>query len=198
MRLWFGTTTLKFKEYELYYRSIRDYLVEKGHILEEDWIVKNGEYIKKHPDAFRNIKDVYKRVREVIDNANASIIEFTIPNFSSSHQIGYSLQRGKPTLVMMLKKVDTFKDSYLEALDSPLLSITTYSLNNYKDILDEFLGYADLESGLRRYNIMLDRQQKYYLDWACTKYKKSRSELMRDLLDERIKKDPDFVCYISK
>ena len=98
---------------------------------------------------------------------------------------------------MMLKRVDSFKDSYLEAIDSPLLNITTYSLDNYKEIIDEFLGYAELEGGLRRYNIMLGRKEKYYLDWASVKYEKSRSEIIRELVDKKLENDTDFSHYVK-
>ena len=39
---------------------------------------------------------------------------------------------------------------------------------------------------------MLNKRHKYYLDWAATKYSKSKSELVRNLIDAKIKTDSEF------
>lgn len=189
MQVWFGTTTLRYKEFKKYYLLIREYLLETGCIITDDWIGECGTWIENNPTKRRDIKTIYQKVIAAIDQADISIIEFTVPNFSSSHQINYSLFKRKPTLVMRLQKDNTFADSYIEALDSPFLTIKDYTLKNYKDILDEFIGYSKLEKGFQRYNIVLDRQQKHYLDWASAKYGNSRSELIRKSIDTLIKCD---------
>ncbi len=192
MKIWFGTTTLKFKEYKDYYLKIRDYIISSKHQLTDDWIGTHGKWLEENPYATRDIKDVYQKVIKAIDLADVSIIEFTVPNFSTSHQITYSLSKHKPTLVMRLKKDNTFGDSYIEAINSPYLSVLQYNLKNYKEILNDFTSSLDRDSDFRRYNLMLSRRHKYYLDWAATKYNKSKSELVRDLIDSKIKTDSEF------
>lgn len=197
MKLWFGTTTLNFKKYKDYYLKIREHLISEGHVLTDDWLGKCGTWIEENPSAKRGVKKLYQQVILAMDAAEASIIEFTVPNFSTSHQITYSLQRRKPTLVMRLHKENTFKDSYIEALESPYLTLVQYDLDTYKDIIDEFLGYACLEEGHSRYNIILGKKHKYYLDWAASKHKKSRSEIIRDLVEGKMTEDPDFGLYLK-
>ena len=126
------------------------------------------------------------------------MIEYTVPNFSSSHQIMYSILKRKPTLVMRLQKDNSFSDSYLEAIESPCLSIKDYTLKNYKDILDEFIGYCQIEDGLNRHNVVLDKKQKYYLDWASSKRGKSRSEMIREAVERIAEEDKEYKKYISK
>lgn len=198
MKIWFGTTTLQFKEYKDYYLNIRQYLIDEGHILTDDWIGEHGTWLEQNPNASRDIKSVYQAVITAIDKSDVSIIEFTVPNFSTSHQITYSLQTGKPTLVMRLKKDNTFKDSYIEALDSPYLHLVNYNGENFKETIDEFLGYACIEEGQGRYNILLDKKHKYYLDWASEKYKKSKSALLRAFIAEKMQEDVNFKSYIKK
>lgn len=198
MKIWFGTTSLHYKEYEEYYLKIRKFLLDSGHVLTDDWIGEHGQWLKENPSAKRDIKDVYHAVLTAINAADASIIEFTVPNFSTSHQINYTLQQHKPVLVLRLKRENTFPDSYIEALDSPYLTLKTYTLSNYKDIISEFLNYSSLEEGEGRYNIILQRRQKYFLDWAASKYKKSRSKIIRDLLDEQMTHDSRFRMYLQK
>ena len=197
MKIWFGTTTLKYCEYKDYYQKIRQYLIDLGNILTDDWVGDHGQWVEENPGARRDIRGVYRAVTKAIDEADASIIEFTVPNFSSSHQITYTLQQRKPVLVLRLHSENPPKDSYLEALESPLLTVAYYNLETYTDIIDEFLGYARVESGLGRYNIMLDKKHKYYLDWAAAKYKISRSKLIGELARHKMESDQDFGIYLS-
>lgn len=192
MKIWFSTTSLKFKEYKNYYLKIREELITSGHELTDDWISNHGKWLEDNPSATRDIKNIYQKVLDAIDVADISIIEFTVPNFSTSHQITYSISKRKPTLVMRLQNDNTFKDSYIDAIDSPYLTVMQYELNNYKDILRDYFKSLNNNSESGRYNIMLSKVQKYYLDWASKKYKKSKSEIIRDLINIKIKEDKEY------
>jgi hypothetical protein len=98
---------------------------------------------------------------------------------------------------MRLFRDNTFTDSYLEAIDSPFLNLKEYTLQNMRDVIDEFIGYSQIESGQGRYNIVLDKRKKHYLDWASVKYKKSKSLIIRELLDEMIAEDADYRKYLK-
>ncbi len=108
-----------------------------------------------------------------------------------------TLQQKKPFLLLRLKSENPPKDSYLEALASSLLTVTIYNQGNYKEIIDEFLGYAGLGAGQGRYNIILDKKSKYYLDWAATKYKKSRSGIIKELVQSKMAEDKNFAIYLK-
>lgn len=197
MKIWFGTTTLKYKKYKKHYLMIRKYLIDHGHVLTDDWIGKHGSWIEENPYATRDIKNVYQSVINAINEADASIIEFTVPNFSTSHQITYSLQRRKPTLVLRLNRENTFKDSYIDAIESPFLTIKEYNTQNFKEIINEFLGLSEYEDGQGRYNVVLSVKNKYYLDWASLKYKKSKSKIIRDLIEKEMIGNEDFSIYLK-
>lgn len=167
-------------------------MIRSGHTLTDDWIGEHGKWLEENPYATRDIRDIYQKVITAIDLADISIIEFTVPNFSTSHQITYSLSKRKPTLVMRLEKDNTFGDSYIEAINSPYLSVFQYDLKNYTRIIDDFTAYLGMDEEFRRYNIMLNKRHKYYLDWASIKYKKSKSELIRELIDIKVKNDTDY------
>lgn len=197
MKVWFGTTTSELEEYKDYYFAIRDYLKEIGCIVVFDWLDDAWNYRKSNPNGKRNIKRIYQQISGAIKEADFVVIEYTVPNFSSSDQINQAIFRRKPTLVMRLKKDNTYADSYLEAIESNFLTLKEYNLKNYKEIIDEFIGYTKLEKGQGRYNVVLDKKQKYYLDWAANKYKKSRSLIIRELLDDTMEKDEDFNDYMK-
>jgi hypothetical protein len=197
MKVWFGTTTREFEKYRDYYFSIRDYIVERGHVVLFDWLEDADTAKHNKPTIKRNIKNIYHDVVSAINECDISIIEFTVPNFSSSHQINYSLYKRKPTLVMRLHKDNSFTDSYIEAIDSPHLRIKQYSMMTMRDVLDEFIGYSQLETGPGRYNIVLNKTEKHYLDWASSTYKKSKSQILRELINEKIIRDRSYAKYIK-
>lgn len=196
MKVWFGCTTFKWPEYRGNYFLIRDYLKELGCIIMADWI-DDVDKTYGQPHKQRNIHDIFKNVVTAIDTADAVVIEYTVPNFSSSHQINYALLKRKPTLIMRLHKDNPrFTDSYLEALRSQNLTLKQYTKRNYKEVLEEFIGFSKVGQGQQRYNIVLDRKQKYYLDWASEQYNRSRSEIIRSLIDGEIDNDKFYHKYM--
>lgn len=197
MKIWFGTTTAEWNNYKENYFAINNYLKELGCILPFDWLDDADRFYQTgYKD--RNINKIFTSVLSAIDESDVVIIEYTVPNFSTSHQINYALLKRKPTLVMRITKDNPrFNDSYLEELQTPLLTLKQYTKKNYKEVVDEFLGIAEIGIGQQRYNIVLDRRQKYYLDWASNEYKKSRSEILRALVDEMSEKDEKYRKYSS-
>ena len=198
MKVWFGTTTAKLFQYQKYYFAIRDYLIESGYVIPCDWLDDTYKLKKINPEGYRDIKDIFQKCVDAIDESDFSVIEYTVPNFSSSHQIHYSMQKRKPVLVLRLHKDNSFADSYIEALESGLLTIKYYNLSNYKQIIDEFLGYLKMEKGYRRYNVVLDKMHKYYLDWAASKYHQSRSGIIRHLIGKEINSNTVYRKYIGR
>lgn len=198
MKVWFGCTSAKLLTYIDVYKAIRDYLVEKDCVILYDWLELAENRQRTSPGGHRDIKRIYRSVLDAIDNADICVIENTVPNFSVAHQISYSLTKQKPTLVLWQKKDnEIYTDSYLEAIDSKLLTIREYTSDTYKTIIDEFIGYSKIEFGQQRYNIILGNKQRYFLDWASTTYKKSRSLIIRDALDLVSEADQEFRKYLK-
>ncbi len=198
-KVWFGCTTKELLNHLVYYKGIREHLISRNCILLFDWLEDAERRIRTNPGGSRDIKRIFKDVLSAIDQCDVTIIENTIPNYSVTHQIVHSLAMRKPTLVLWQKKDnDSFDDSYLEAVESKYLTIKQYKGDEYKKIIDEFLGISKIEFGQRRYNVVLDNKQKYYLDWVSKKYKKSRSSIIRDAIDAVSSKDEDYISQIVK
>lgn len=198
-KAWFGCTSAKLLEYIQYYKGIRQHLIERNCVLPYDWLDSAERRISTNPGGRRDIKRIYQDVIRAINISDVSIIENTVPNYSVAHQIAYSISLKKPTLVLWQKKDnESFSDSYLEAVESNYLKIVQYQADGYKKAIDTFLGVSKIEFGQNRYNIVLENKQRYFLDWASTKYKKSRSLLIRQALDELADKDENYQKQILK
>ncbi|MBL8014708.1 MAG: hypothetical protein JNK26_00790 [Candidatus Doudnabacteria bacterium] len=197
MKVWFGCTTAEWKNYRQYYFAIRNGLVDKGCVILHDWL-DAAEKISQMKQPYERSKKIYQSVIDAISEADLVIIENTIPNFSTAHQITFALQRRKPTLVLRLHKDDTlFADSYIESLGSPDLVVKEYTLENLGQTLNEFIKVNEVGNTQGRYNVVLNKKHKYYLDWASTTHKKSRSEILRDSLDKTIQNDDKYKKYLT-
>lgn len=187
MKVWYGITTAQYKKYRPIYLKIRNHLLDQGIILTHDWYPPVEKEFRNKIGKERDMKAIYENILRSIENADAVIIEYTIPNFSTAHQITYALQKKKPTLVLRLKKDNpNFSDSYLEALNSKLLHIKEYDLKNYKTIIDNFLGITQLGTNTKRYNIVLEKKHDYYLDWYANERGISRSAALREIIEKNI------------
>lgn len=197
MKTWFGCTTAKWLEYREYYFAIRDYLKEIGCIILFDWL-EDADFRIRNKIRKRDIDKIFQNITRAIRDSDSVIIERTVPGFSASHQITYSLFLRKPTLVLRQPRLNPrFSNYYLDAIDSPYLTIKEYNRNNFRDIINEFIGQSRLEQGPQRYNIVLDKKQKYYLDWASVRHNKSRSSLLRKYINSEIESDKDYKKYIK-
>lgn len=197
-KVWFSCTSKELLKYLKYYKGIRQHLISRNCILLFDWLDSAEKRIRTNPDGSRDIKSLFKKIISAIDHSDVVIIENTVPNYSVSHQIIHSLAMRKPTLVLWQKKDnDSFSDSYLEAIESDYLTIVEYKGDEYKKIIDEFLGLSKIELGQNRYNVVLDHKQRYYLDWASKEYGKSRSMIIREAIDQLSSKDKKYKETIS-
>lgn len=189
MKAWFGCTTVKWEEFRDYYFSIRDFLKEIDIEVVGDWLDEADKNFRtSHKN--QNINDVYSSVAKSINESDVVIIEHTVPNFSTSYQIGYALMRKIPTLVLRLKKEsEKYPDPYINSLESPYLTRSVYTKGKHREVIRDFVKDANMENGFQRYNIVLSKRQKFYLDWASVKYKKSRSDIVRKLIDYGITND---------
>jgi hypothetical protein len=198
LKVWFSATSLEIENHIGDYRFIRRCLIDRGCVILFDWIEDAYRFKLAHPAGSRGIRNLFRRVIAAINEANSVVIEYTVPNFSTAHQIMYALMKRKPTLVLRRRKDNSFSDSYLDALESPFLTVREYTDRNLPDLIDEFIGEAEITAGLGRYNVVLDRKLIYYLDWVAVKTKVSRSELLRRSVATQMAQDTGFKKYLSK
>ncbi|MBL8015524.1 MAG: hypothetical protein JNK26_05055 [Candidatus Doudnabacteria bacterium] len=197
MKVFFGTTTREIIKFKDYYFAIRKELMEAGCVILDDWLPRAYEKKLKDSKGTRNMKRNYQDIVEAIDRADFVVIEYTVPNFSSSHQIIHANMRRKPVLVLRLEKDNSFKDTYLESIDSEFITVKEYTLATVEQTIKEFLGEVEIGYGLKRYNLMLERKHKYFLDWAKEEYNLSGSETVRKALDFMMSSDENYKKVLS-
>lgn len=126
------------------------------------------------------------------------IIDATIRSMSVGHQLTFALQKMKPVLLLQHAKdsVST-KDLFISGAKSPLLMIATY--NSKKQILPLIKNFIrKYESNSKtRFNLVLNKAQDNYIQWSAFNYKRSKTEIIQEAINEKMEKDKEFERYLD-
>jgi antirestriction protein len=198
MKVYFTASTAEFVQYKQNYHAIRDFLVAEQHVLTRDWIGRAEERIAKGQDVITDIKQIYKECIQALEDADAVIIEDSVSNFSTGHQITVALQRQKPTLVLWsTPKHRHFKNTFIQGIDSEYLEVAEYNLENYQEIVRKFLKKYEQARQRNRFHLVLSDNERKYLDWAQYNGGQSRTKIIRKALREQIDRDEDYQKYLE-
>lgn len=197
MKLYFTASSAEFKKYEKVYFSIRNYLVKEGHLLTRDWLPETKDRIDKKWPIVPDIKEVYKKCIQAIYDADIVIIEDTVSNFSTGHQITIALREQKPTLVLWHgKKHQHFNNMFINGIESEYLEVATYTDKNYKEIISQFISKHENYKEKNRFHLVLNKNERNYLDWAQFKNNQSRTQIIRNAIKNEMEKDENYNKYL--
>lgn len=197
MKIYFTSSTAEFNKYKDTYFTIRNYLLENEHILTRDWLPHTNERLEKNDTDVKDMKEIYKSCINAIKDADLVIVEDTISNFSTGHQITLSLQYKKPTLVLWKgKKHRQFKQMFIHGIDSNILEVNEYTEENLKDLIQVFLSKYERPAEKNRFHLVLNNKERKYLDWAQFRKGKSRTQIIRQALENTIDADEEYNNYL--
>lgn len=199
MKIYFTCSTAEFNKYKSTYFAIRQYLIEQGHTLTRDWLPHTEKNIIIGNIDTRNIKEIYRSCMTAIKEADMVIIDDTVSNFSTGHQITIALQEKKPTLVLWQgQKHRQFKKMFIHGIDSELLEIAEYNTNSLTNIISDFIQKYDSILERNRFHLVLNNLERNYLDWAQYTKNRSRTKIIKDALKQMIEEDMEYSMYISE
>lgn len=199
MKVHFTCSTNEFEKYFELYKLIRKTIRTDGHILTRDWLYEELEHRKKGVKRYSN--EVYYKTLQAILDADVVVIEGTVPSFHIGHQITIALQKNKPVLFLSLKPergkwptVGLFRKEEKR----PLLYIKKYTRRSLKTILERF--FQEYKKGpMTRFNLILEHDIENYLRWASLTYKKSKSDIIRNLLRQYMgQEDGKYQEYLEE
>jgi hypothetical protein len=196
MKIYFSCSSAELTTYRDHYYAIRDYLAH-DHVLTRDWLDETERHIQAGNRELPNIKKIYKQCVDAIRDADLIVIEDTVSNFSTGHQITLALQMRKPTLVLWQgKKHRHFNQMFIHGIESDLLQVAEYTPETLHDTLQAFLNtYAD-KSEKNRFHLVLTGRERRYLDWAQFTGNKSRTKVIREALKQTIDNDEQYRTYL--
>lgn len=198
MKVYFSCSTAELANHSADYHAIRDYLADNGHILTRDWLEETERHAQAGNRELPNIKKIYKACVEAIREAELVIIEDTVSNFSTGHQITLALQMRKPTLVLWQgKKHRHFNQMFIHGIESDLLQVAEYAKENLEDTLQTFINTYEDKPAKNRFHLVLSGRERRYLDWAQFVKNNSRTNVIRSALKQAIDNDTDYQTYLQ-
>lgn len=197
MKIYFSCSTAELATHRDSYYAIRDYLATE-HILTRDWLEATERHMQTGNKELPGIKTIYKLCVEAIREAELVIIEDTVSNFSTGHQITLALQMRKPTLVLWQgKKHQHFNQMFIHGIESDLLQVREYTSDTMADVLQTFINtYADSPEK-NRFHLVLSGRERRYLDWAQFVQHRSRTKVIGEALKQTIEHDPEYQAYLK-
>ena len=198
MKVYFTASTAEFSKYKDVYFRIRQYLIDNGYILTRDWLPHTNDRHTKKQKELRDIKEIYKACIDAIYKADVVIVEDTVSNFSTGHQITMALQLDKPVLVLWQgKKYREFNQVFIHGIESTKLEIVEYDFDNLEDVLHEFLKKYENANETNRFNLVLSGHERRYLDYVHFKTGKSRTQVIKEALKDKMDGDVGYSEYLN-
>lgn len=156
------------------------------------------EYISAHKEKYDEIlgsndEDLtleekhYVFVNKSISQSDACIIEASKDSFRLGHEATLALIYDKPVLCLSRKR------DYSKYIKHPMFTAYKYdSMEALKSVLINFMKDVEKRSLTVRFNGMLSPQQKLFLEWLSQRDNKSASEIVRDLIKQKIDVTKEF------
>lgn len=197
MKIYFTCSTGEFKRYRDDYYAIRNHIVNSGHVLTRDWLNEADGRIDTGDIKLEDIKQIYRVCMVALKEADLVIIEDTVSNFSTGHQITLALRARKPTLVLWQNtKHRQFNQMFIHGIESDMLQVSEYNETNVKDIINAFINKFSDVSEENRFHLVLDGVERSYLDWVRFNSGESRTKAIRRALRSTIDQDEKYKQYL--
>jgi hypothetical protein len=199
MKVYFTASTAEFSKHRAQYWAIRDFLVAGGHTLTRDWLRETDSRIEGlEKKDLLDVKEIYKGCMKAIQEADLVVIDDTVSNFSTGHQITIALQRQKPTLVLWgAPKHKHFNQTFIQGLDSEYLMVGEYRKDEWMLLVRKFTKHFAGMSKRNRFHLVLSDPERRYLDWAQYNRGFSRNSLIRKALQQEVERDEEYQTYLA-
>lgn len=168
------------------YESIVSAIKASGHSLVKDWL-KEYHTTKAKSQYFSD--EEWKRINdttlEAVQSADAVIIEASISSFSMGYIAAKALANKKPLLMLF----DTHPQPYVLNSNNTLKRSEVYKNDKeLRDIVTTFLKEIDVDANNLRFNMVLDREVYNFLNWESVNTGKTKAQIVREVLKERIRR----------
>jgi hypothetical protein len=188
MKIYFTAAISQIKDFGDYYQRMVKALEMQGHTVQADHILN-----QKTEDIFSETDeekvDYYKKFLKWLNKADIVFAEASFPStVHVGHEISLALEKGKPVVVLHKKGRDPV---FLQGIVSERLFIDEYNNGDLENVLISAVNYAS-EQQDTRFNFFISPKHQAYLDWVAQRRKIPRAVFLRRLINDRIKKDPEF------
>lgn len=190
MVVYFNASVLGKKKYLEEFRLIVKTIKKLGHNLFSDQIMDRNYKILNQMTNSQHEAD-FQKVRNEIQKSDVMVVESTFPSVGVGYIMSIALQMYKPVLILY----QTIPHGLLIGDPNRLLTIKRYSKKNpdqLKKIIETFMKKSRFRLLKRRFNFMIDKVQDDFVEWLSKKLAISKADYVRQLIDEKLRKDKEY------
>ena len=188
MKVFFTGTKDPNSKHYTYYKKILDILIKSS--IEVTSVETEPYYDLLNKDLIRDKPQDevhYMYTKKGMSRASAIIIEATEDDFRVGHEATLALLYNKPVLCLSRDK------DYSQYIKHPKFYSKKYRTEeDLEKIIKSFLKEMKNKYLSVRFNGFLSPEQKNFLEWYGSKSGKNISEVLRDLIDEKMTQNPDY------
>ncbi len=183
MKIYFAAKATQSTEDDIQrYKKIIDILKSDKHTITNPYFTTSN--YNKSGEADGNIFD---DLRNNIINSDCVIAEITNSSVSLGIQIEYALNNKIPVLCLILEGKGSEIPLIIRDYKNALLTKDHYNKNNLKTILHSFL--SNFPKSRIKFNMFINQEIDKYLGHLVNKHKKPKSEIIREMIEEKMKQD---------
>lgn len=186
MKIYFAAKATQSTENDIQrYQDIINILKSEKHTITNPYFATDN--YNKSGEAGDNIFD---DLRNNIINSDCVIAEITNSSVSLGIQIEYALNNKIPVLCLSLDSKVSEIPLIIRDYKSALLTKDHYNKNNLNTILHSFL--SNFPKSRIKFNMFISQEIDKYLRHLVNKYRKPKSEIMRKMIEEKMKQDTTY------
>lgn len=141
--------------------------------------LNDQEYLKKELDFYFS--------QYAIQKCDGVVVESSEDSFQIGYETRSALDLDKPTLSMSNGR------RYLTDTRAKFLYTCKYKdYEEMKSYITEFIKFIEKRKKNIHMHLLFTWRESNYLEWAATKYSKSKSEIIRSLIHEKIGKEIEY------
>lgn len=174
------------------YKKIVDTLKDMGHEVYADHILgKTEERLRKQSEEEK--LEVERRIIAWKNQADLVVAEVSYPSFGVGQELEYALSRDIPVIAVHLEEREPH---LLVAAGGEYLQTAEYTPRNLRKTLKDYIDYAK-DFADTRFNFFISSKISVFLDWVAKKRKIPRAVFLRELIEEDMKNNKEYLKEIG-
>lgn len=167
------------------YILIRDTIRDLGHSIARDWL-EDLTVKRTTSDTLR-----YEETLKAINKSDVVILESTYDTSSIGKQLDIALSANAPVLILnrIGAKDNSSIDKFVTSSAAKLIKQHSYNEENIKEVLQNFLDWAEDKTNIVRFNLEIERELDNYLKNKAKENHTSKSEEIRKLILNEMNKN---------
>lgn len=163
-------------------RQIMRLIHKSGHVLARDWIEPYYHISVSKTAKEMDPEQVYRSNMDAIERADLVIVEASFKSFGAGFHVSAALSKRKPTLLLVRKDVEN-ESTFSRGVRDELLRRREYAgSDELESIVSQFIDDYTFKTKDLRFNFVLDPQLYNHIRWKSFKTKKTKAEIVRELL----------------